>query len=141
MKRLDEIPKKTLFEVPEGYFEKLPSRIQARISKPEPAVAWGKLTVRYALPALLVGAMAAVLLINQPNLSPEEVLASIESEQLVAYLEDTEINTEDLLEGVTLEADELDMLELDALGDFVLDESVMEEMSDTEDLVEDGQKP
>jgi len=141
MKRLDEIPKKTLFEAPEGYFEKLPSRIQARISKPEPAVTWGKLTIRYALPALLVGAVSALLLLNQPNLSPEEVLASIESEQLVAYLEDTELNTDDLLDAVTLEADELDMLELDALGDFVLDESVREEMIDVEDVIEDGEKP
>lgn len=128
MKRLDEIPKKTLFEAPEGYFEKLPGRIQARISQPEPAPAWGRMALRYALPVALIGIAAAVFLINRPALSPEQVIASIESEQLVAYLEDSEINTDELLNSITLDTDELEMLELDALGDMVVDESVMDEL-------------
>lgn len=129
MKRLDEIPKKTLFEVPEGYFEKLPGRIQDRISKPEPTVAWGRLAVRYALPLVVLGAAAVFFLTNRPELSPEDVIASVDSEQLVAYLEDTEINTDDLLETVTLDASELELLEMDALSDLVMDETIMEELN------------
>lgn len=135
MKRLDEIPKKSLFEVPEGYFDSLPGRIQARITKPEPEVAWGKLTLRYALPALVLAAAALFVITNRPALSPEEVIAGIESEQLVAYLEDAELNTDELLETITLEPGELESIEMDALGDFVMDETTAEEWMDGYDSV------
>lgn len=130
MKRLDEIPKKVLFEVPEGYFDKLPGRIQARIAKPEPAAAWGKLALRYALPVLVLGAAAVFFLTNRPVLSPEQVIASIESEQLVAYLEDSEVNTDDLLDVISLEPAEVESIELDALGDYLIDESTVDEWVD-----------
>jgi hypothetical protein len=143
MKRLDEIPKKTLFEVPEGYFEKLPGRIQARISKPVPLVpiaigigtvriAWNRVAVRYALPLVMVGAVAALLLTSRPDLSPEDVIASIESEQLVAYLEDTEVNTDELLDAVTLETEELEQLELDAMTGFEIDDTILDELESLE---------
>lgn len=135
MKRLDEIPKKVLFEAPEGYFEKLPGRIQDRIAKPEPEIAWGKVAVRYALPLVLMGAAAVFLLINRPSLSPEEVIASIDSEQLVAYLEDVEVNTDDLLDVISLEPTEVESIEMDALGDFLMDETTAEEWVDGYDSV------
>jgi hypothetical protein len=135
MKRLDEIPKKTPFEVPEGYFEKLPGRIQARIAKPEPEIAWGKVAVRYALPLVVMGAAAVFFLTNRPSLSPEEVIASIDSEQLVAYLEDAEVNTDDLLDVISLEPMEVESIEMDALGDFLMDETTAEEWVDGYDSV------
>lgn len=135
MKRLDEIPKKTLFEAPEGYFEKLPGRIQARITEPEPEIAWGKVAVRYALPLVVIGAAAVFFLTNRPALSPEEVIAGIESEQLVAYLEDSEVNTDDLLDVISLEPTEVESIEMDALGDFLMDETTAEEWVDGYDSV------
>lgn len=135
MKRLDEIPKKVLFEAPEGYFEKLPGRIQARITKPEPEVAWGKLALRYALPVVVLAAAAVFLLTNRPTLTPEEVIASIESEQLVAYLEDSEVNTDDLLDVISLEPTEVESIELDALGDMLLDEATADEWVNDYDSV------
>ncbi len=128
MKRLDEIPKKTLFEVPEGYFDQLPGRIQARISEPEPQVAWGRLSLRYAMPLIIAGAVATFLLTNRPEGTPEEVIASIESEQLVAYLGETEINADDILDAVMLESIEVESLELDAIDDLELDEGVFGEL-------------
>lgn len=135
MKRLDEIPKKTLFEAPEGYFEKLPGRIQARIAKPEPEIAWGKVAVRYALPLVVMGAAAVFFLTSRPSLSPEEVIASIDSEQLVAYLEDAEVNTDDLLDVISLEPTEVESIEMDALGDFLMDETTAEEWVDGYDSI------
>lgn len=134
MKRLDDIPKKTLFEVPDGYFEKLPGRIQERISHPSPApraLGWGTLALRYALPVAILGAVGLFLL-NRPELSPEDVIASIESDQLVAYLQDSEINTDDLLENVDLDGDEVTNLEFDALGDLMIDEAVIDEFASPE---------
>ena len=135
MKRLDEIPKKTLFEAPEGYFEKLPSRIQARIAKPEPAAAWGKLALRYAIPVAVLGAAAIFFLTSRPSLSPEEVIASIDSEQLVAYLQDSEVNTDDLLDVIALEPAEVESIEMNALGDFIVDDVTVDEWVDGYDSV------
>lgn len=135
MKRLDEIPKKMLFKVPEGYFETLPGRIQARVSKPEPVpavmgMAWGRLGLRYALPVLMIAA-AAIFVINlEPARSPEEVIASLESEQLVAYLQESDLNIDDLLEAIPLDGSEVDMLEVDALEDFGFDEANVDELVD-----------
>lgn len=139
MKRLDEIPKKSLFEAPEGYFEKLPGRIQARIAKPEPEVAWGKLVLRYALPVVIIAAAAIFIVNREPVRSPEEVIASLESEQLVAYLEETDLNIDDLLESIPLDGAEVDMLEVDALDDFGFDgfdEGNIEELVDEFDSLD-----
>jgi hypothetical protein len=140
MKRLDEIPKKTLFEVPDGYFEKLPGRIQARVSQPEPSPAWGSLALRYALPVVVIGVVAAVLFTRTPEMSPEQVIAGIESEQLVAYLDDLEVNTDDLLDAVPLDAEEIESLELDALGEYLLDESAINAWDELERL-DSAEKP
>lgn len=140
MKRLDEIPKKSLFEVPEGYFEKLPGVIQARVAIPTAAgMAWGRLALRYALPVLVLAAAALFIINREPVRSPEEVIASLESEQLVAYLEETDLNIEDLLESIPLDGSEVDMLEVDALDNFGFDgfdEGNIDELVDEIDSIE-----
>lgn len=134
MIRLDDIPKKSLFEAPEGYFEKLPGRIQARIARPEPDPAWGRLALRYALPVVLLAAAAVLVLTNRDNLSPEDLLAQVDSEQLVAYLDETDLNSDDLLDAVPLDEAEAESLEADALGDLVIDENVLEEVERMEEF-------
>ncbi len=141
MKRLDEIPKKSLFEVPEGYFEKLPGVIQARVAIPTAVgMAWGRLALRYALPVLVLAAAALFIINREPGAEgPEEVIASLESEQLVAYLEETDLNIEDLLESIPLDGTEVDMLEVDALDNFGFDgfdEGNIDELVDEIDSIE-----
>lgn len=144
MKRLDEIPKKSLFEVPDGYFEELPGVIQARVAIPiaigtEPEVTWGRLALRYALPVIVLAAAAIFIINREPVRSPEEVIASLESEQLVAYLEETDVNIEDLLEAIPLDGTEVDMLEVDALDNFGFDgfdEGDIDELVDDFDSVQ-----
>ena len=41
MKKLEDIPKKQNFEVPEGYFEKLPGIIQSRVTQQHKEKSWG----------------------------------------------------------------------------------------------------
>lgn len=125
MKRLEDIPKKTLFEVPEGYFDKLPGVIQARVASQQPEPAWSgysRMAIRFALPVVVIGAAVVFFLNDRTSVSTEDMLASIESEQLVAYLEETEVNTDDLLEFAPLEAEEVQALEEDAFGEYVLKE-------------------
>ncbi len=131
MKRLEDIPKKTLFEVPEGYFDRLPGVIQARVAAERPESAWsgyGRVALRFALPVVVLAAAAVFFLTNRASVSTEDLLASIESEQLVAYLEETEVNTDDLLEFVPLDAEEVQALEEDAFGDYVIEEIDLQEL-------------
>jgi hypothetical protein len=113
MKKLEEIPKENIYQVPEKYFDELPGIIQARTSGPGARVTSPYLTfsLRYALPALAL-TLLLVFWFNRPRPdSPhghaEDMLAAIDSESLVAYLEDNGITTEELLEEVDLSQHEL----------------------------------
>ncbi len=117
MARLDDIPKKQAFKVPDGYFEALPMRIQARIEgqqpSEQPAFSFGKLALRYAFPVLAVGVASVLLWNTQPSRSGDSLSAlnNVSSQELVAFLEDEGITTEDLLEQATLSDVNLDNLQ------------------------------
>lgn len=117
MKKLDDIPKKNIFEVPEGYFERLPGIIQARTAAPGPSPvgipSWSR-ALRYAFPVVLL--MGAGIFWYQNNSLPSSVnvqveLGAIGSDQLAAYLDDHELTTEDLVETVAWSSDDLNDLE------------------------------
>jgi len=111
MKKLDDIPKKNIFDVPEGYFDRLPMKIQARLEKPEKtqSTAVWSLSLRYALPALVV-IFALVYFIQPKSLEPEELLASIPDEHLMAFLDESDISESELLEAANFEAWDADSL-------------------------------
>lgn len=104
MKRLDEIPKKQIFTVPDGYFEDLPMRIQARIQTHERKSSWipeFNLALKFALPIVLFGVISVIVWVNLPK--TKDALANLDTiptEQLLAYLEADEISTEEIIENV-----------------------------------------
>ena len=123
MKKLHDIPKKNIFEVPDGYFDRLPMRIQARTENARETVSkpvWS-LALRYAVPIVVAG-FALVYFLRPQKLNPEELLASIENEPLIAYLDETDITSIDLLEIVNFSEKDADSLTLHLhgtlLGDF-----------------------
>lgn len=114
MTKLENIPKKTVFTVPDGYFEKLPARIQSRI--PTEAVNTGFSTffryhLRYAL--LLVLVAAAVFYYYTPSRpDPEAILAKVETSDLILYIEETSVPaSEELLEGMDVSTADLEAIE------------------------------
>ncbi len=111
MKKLEDIPKKNIFEVPEGYFEKLPGIIQARVAKPESAKWYWSPTIKFALPVLALVAIGLVWFTTQSGGSFEQQLAEIQTEQLIAYLDDGDLNMDELAETVTWS--EIDLIELE----------------------------
>jgi hypothetical protein len=129
MKRLEDIPKKQSFKVPDGYFDDLPMRIQARIQEADKKPSWiinYGFALKLALPILFVGIVSVVLWNNLSK--SEDVFAnldSVPSEQLMAYLELDEITTEEIIENATFtsstinslyeESEELPTEELDEL--------------------------
>lgn len=111
MKKLEDIPKKNIFEVPEGYFEKLPGIIQARVAKPEPTRWYWSPGVKFALPVVGLIALGIFWFTSQSGASFEQQLAEIQTEQLIAYLDDGDLNIEDIAETVTWS--EIDLIELE----------------------------
>lgn len=115
MKKLEDIPKKNIFEVPDGYFEKLPGVVQSRVA----AQAKGKATqwvfaLRYAIPILIFAGIGIFWFNNIPAYQYNELEAELEAlqpDQLSIYLNDTDLSTEELVETVTWSNDDLQELE------------------------------
>lgn len=115
MKKLEEIPKKEIFKVPEGYFEELPAKIQARIESKNPAKETSfifEYRLQYAIPviALLAVGIYWFSISSQPR-DVETLLASVETEDLVAYLNESDLTTEDLLEHVEFNSTDAEEIE------------------------------
>lgn len=123
MKKLDDIPKQNIFEVPDGYFDRLPMKIQSRIeaSKPEPTMAKWSLALRFALPAMVL--IVGVIYFLNPNATgngTEDLLAAINTEHLIAYLDESELTETELLEAVKFDEIDADSLNLQMHSDFLL---------------------
>ena len=122
MKKLEDIPKKDIFEVPEGYFDRLPGVIQSRIAEMNPVRQrsfYLALSLRYALPAIILIAASFFVYQNyytSQSTDAESMLASVGSQDLVDYLDDGDVSIEEILEDVNpseINTDELKTMELD----------------------------
>ena len=135
--KLEEIKKKNIYTVPDKYFDQLPTRIQSRMNEKKPvfgiSVNWS-IVLKVATPSF-----AVILLLfyfgasrNNTYKSAEEILAQVETEDLIAYLETTDITTEDIIEELDLSTIDLNFedegpiiqdFEMDAQDlDFLYDE-------------------
>lgn len=111
MAKLDDIPKKDFFTTPPDYFENLPAAIQSRVRKgPEarefPVV---KYSLQYALPLLLI--IAAMFFYRSSTPDAETILASVDTEELIAYLQDAGVTTDDVLESIEFSTEDLQAIE------------------------------
>lgn len=103
MKKLDDIPKKHPFNVPDGYFDKMALTIQERVSKPVAKPAMWSIGVRYALPAMLILIALVIYFKPQPQRSAEELLAAVSTDALVEYLETSDLTTDELLDIIDID--------------------------------------
>jgi len=116
MKKLDDIPKEHPFSVPDDYFDKLPGRIQQRVQHPErTGIFASQGFTRYALGLFAVAAVASVWLWTGTGTpvtqSPEAILSSLETVDLVTYLEEEDITTDELLDDVHFNIEDADEIE------------------------------
>jgi hypothetical protein len=115
MKKLEEIPKKGIFEVPDGYFDQLPGIIQARVAEKNTETRpYFRYALAYALPVVLLLVLAVIYLTPQKSLSAEELLSSVSSEELVAYLEQSEISLDELLDYADYDEAVVEAIEAEA---------------------------
>jgi len=123
--KLEDINKKNIYKVPDNYFEQLPTRIQTRVNNEEKAFRFS-LSWRFAL-RVATPAFALILLLfyfgirtSDTAQSPEALLAMVETEDIIAYLENTDITTDDIINEIdfssidlTFEDEEIIMQDID----------------------------
>jgi hypothetical protein len=112
MKKLEDIPKKSVFKVPDGYFEQLPTVIQSRMAGRESPSALSiilKYGVRIALPVAAV--VIAGVFWFRPAATLESQLTNIDIDQISYYLDDTDAQNDELHEVNEFTSTELDDLE------------------------------
>ncbi|MEM6524844.1 MAG: hypothetical protein AAF693_13660 [Bacteroidota bacterium] len=134
--KLDDIDKKNIYKVPNDYFDKLPGIIQARAieENKKKGFVWSVSATKYAVPALLVVILSGYYAFFNSEAQPQtasEILAEIETDDLVEYLAFSEMSTDEILESVELDeidfefdSEETDLLNDSDLGDleYVMDE-------------------
>lgn len=110
--KLEEIKKKNIYTVPDKYFDQLPARIQSRVNEKKPVFglnfSWG-LAYKVAAPVLAVLVLLLYFGISSDNMqSADDILAQVSTEDLIAYLETTDITTDEIIDELDLSDMELD---------------------------------
>ena len=110
--KLDELPKKQPYSVPDDYFKELPSIIQSRVVKPElsrtPVFSWSA-TWKFALPVLALVIMLGYfgIRLNNDDIDVQAMIDEISTEELVSYITESDISTDELLSLIDI--NELDV--------------------------------
>lgn len=130
--KLEDIKRKNIYTVPDRYFDQLPTRIQSRVNEKRPVFGmklnW-KLAMKIAAPALAVVLILFYvgMPINNSTLSADELLAQVSTEDLIAYLETTDITTDEII-------DEVDFTNIDL--DFDDNGPIMQDMEMTDEEID-----
>lgn len=122
--KLEDIKKKNIYSVPDKYFDQLPTRIQARVNESKPAFdrSWNwNLVYKISVPALVVICLVFYFGLKPNNLEPnaDTLLAQVSTDDLIAYLETTNLTTDEIIE-------EIDLSDLDL--DFYDEGPIMQDM-------------
>ncbi|HMJ68115.1 MAG TPA: hypothetical protein VK508_04435 [Cyclobacteriaceae bacterium] len=136
MKKLEDIPKKNIYEVPDGYFDQLPTVIQARMAKETgrtPLAVALRFSLKYALPVIVL--VITGILWFRPAPSVQMQLSEIDASQVALYLDNSyaaDIDQTDNHDNDWTEA------ELDELADDVYSNMEYSNETDiTEDILDD----
>jgi hypothetical protein len=135
MKKLEDIPKKNIFEVPDGYFDKLPGMVQARVAKRSAMPAWNLSwgwSFRYALPVLMLMAVGIFWFRSgsMVNTDYESEMARIQTDQLAVFLDDHDLTTDDLVESMTWSTSDLNELEKSVYDTYHVSHQEIEKVLD-----------
>lgn len=121
MKKLEDIPKNHPFKVPDGYFDRLPGVIQARVAENtevKEAKPYFRYALQYALPLIALIIVAVIYLTPSTQQTTDTLLASVSTEDLIAYLEASEITADELLENMDLNTENVEAIESELYFNF-----------------------
>jgi hypothetical protein len=91
MRKLEDIPRKAPFKVPDGYFDQFPTIIQARMAKDGGGARASHVlnfSLKFVLP--LVALIAAGIFWLRPDPAPANPLDDVDTGQIALYLSDVE---------------------------------------------------
>ena len=115
--KLEDIKKKNIYKVPDNYFDQLSTRIQSRVNEKKPVLGvplnW-KLALKVAVPVVAVVMILfyfGIASMRNSTLSSEELLAQVNTDDLIAYLETTDITTDEIIEEVDFTNIDIDFYE------------------------------
>jgi hypothetical protein len=129
MKKLEEISKNHPFTTPDGYFDKLPGIVQARVSKESEATEhkpYFRYALQYALPVVLIIVAATFYFRPSTTERTENLLASVSAEELATYLETTEFNIDYWIDESSVDEASIDAIESSLFNDIDLSEAVVD---------------
>jgi hypothetical protein len=134
MKKLEKIPKNNIYKVPDGYFEQLPMKIQARIetrtSSQTRVLGVKRYALYYAIPVVALLIVAVLIFKPRQDESIESMLSSVSTEQLITYLEDNNLTTDELLDNIEFDEFTIESIENEVYSDFELDEEMLQLLPD-----------
>ncbi len=132
--KLDSIEKRNVYKVPDRYFDELQANIQAKVVEKKPF---------YKLPAFNLGLKLAIptafvimFMIYSDFFKSEQlsvgsfdtILSEVTTEDLVAYLEDSDLSTQEIIDNVSFDdvilENEIDILNSDDLDDIDINEMI-----------------
>lgn len=134
MKKLEDIPKKNIFEVPDGYFDRLPLKILDRVATPAAVQFSWQPALRYALPVLLLAGFGLFWYQQYQPVTVEQELAQIQADQLGLFLEDESLSTDELVETMTWTEEDLQSLEDQVYATFNASEAEWNDILDELEL-------
>jgi hypothetical protein len=135
--KLDDIDKKQSFKVPEGYFEDLPLKIQSKIQKKEIHSNVLLPSWKFALAASILVILVTYFIADQKPPSAEMLLAEVSQEDLIAYLDNIDLDIEDLTSTFQESTEELDFENLDGLDQLDMNEEELDDLLLEYDITED----
>lgn len=132
--KLEDLNKDNIFKVPDNYFEDFPDRLRKRIKETEqpkkvPVIRLRTIINIAAAAAILIFAIYGITKINNNTTSVDQLLSEISSEELVNYLVESEMSTDEFLEN-------LDMSMITSTEDPISDEFIPSEPLDEETIDE-----
>lgn len=125
---LESVKKENIHQVPDQYFEELPLKIQTKINeqKGTSPVFAGRMQLAWMMTAAMIIFIIGWLFypLGNDRLTADQILADIQSEDLIEYLYEENISTEDILASI-----DQDFLldEMDAIEAEMIDENLSEE--------------
>lgn len=131
MKKLDQIEKKQIFTVPDGYFDTLPLAIQERVAQKR-SINWFSIPVlRLALPVVALLAVGIVWFkpfSSSPSI--EEELSMLNESDLIAYLNESDLASDELENAFDLSSEEVGNLEQQVFESLQYSDSLLDNLID-----------
>lgn len=126
--KLDDIDKKEVFKVPDGYFEDLPMQIQKRITETPKRQTLRIPSWSLALAASILLLLTFVFIFPNNNPTAEELLAEISQDEIVAYLDLIDLDEYDIASAIGDEANELNFEDTNVLDGIDLEDQSIDDV-------------